>query len=69
MLVLGSGLRGGKVHGIWPGLAREKLVGPGDLAVTTDYRSVLVEVIERVGSTRLSRVFPDFTSREVGLLG
>ena len=46
MLLLGGlSVAGGKVHGVWPGLAPEHLDGPGDLKVTTDYRAVLAEVI------------------------
>jgi uncharacterized protein (DUF1501 family) len=61
MFLLGGGVQGGKVHGPWPGLAPGQLVGPGDLAITTDYRTVLAEVLERrVGNTRIGEVFPGF---------
>ena len=60
MLVLGAGVRGGQVHGKWPGLSAGKLVD-GDLAVTTDYRQVLGEVItSRFADASLSTVFPGF---------
>jgi uncharacterized protein (DUF1501 family) len=63
MLLLGGGVGGGRVHTVWPGLAPEQLYGPGDLAVTTDYRTVLAEVLERrVGNARLAEVFPGFTA-------
>src|SRR5207247_3312655 len=39
MLVLGGAVRGGKVYGRWPGLAREQLFEGRDLAVTTDFRT------------------------------
>ena len=29
----------------WPGLEKENLIGPGDLAVTIDYRDVLGEIL------------------------
>jgi uncharacterized protein (DUF1501 family) len=45
MVMGGSGIRGGKVYGHWPTLASSSLDGPGNLAVTTDYRSVLSEVL------------------------
>jgi uncharacterized protein (DUF1501 family) len=48
MLVLGGGVRGG-VHGAYPGLSGTELVGPGDLAVATDYRQVLLPVLARHG--------------------
>lgn len=63
MFLLGGGVRGGRVYGNWPGLAAGQLVGPGDLVITTDYRTVLAEIIERrLGNPRLADVFPGFTS-------
>jgi len=57
MLVLGGRTQGG-VHGDWPGLAAHQLIGPGDVAVATDYRQVLATVLGR--DTGLSgTVFPD----------
>jgi uncharacterized protein (DUF1501 family) len=47
MLLLGGGINGGRVYGRWPGLAAAALEGPGDLPVTTDYRTVLAEVVAR----------------------
>jgi uncharacterized protein (DUF1501 family) len=62
MFLLGGGIEGGRVYGDWPGLAPDRLVGPGDLAITTDYRTVLAEVVERrLGNARLADVFPGFT--------
>ena len=46
MLLLGGGVRGGKVYANWPGLAPAPLVD-GDLAATTDYRSVIGEVLQK----------------------
>lgn len=68
MWLLGGGVRGGKVHGTWSGLQPEQLVGPGDLAVTTDYRDVLGEVLlKRLKNPNLTDVFPnhDVTMRDV----
>ncbi len=63
MFLLGGGVNGGRVHGIWPGLAPEQRVGPGDLAITSDYRTVLAEVLERrLGNSRIGEVFPGFTA-------
>ena len=68
MLVLGGGVRGGKVYGRWPGLAPSQLED-GDLRVTTDYRDVLGEVVHRrLGGKDLSHVFPDHRPRELGLV-
>jgi uncharacterized protein (DUF1501 family) len=60
-LVLGGGVRGGRVHGRWPGLAPDKLYEGRDLAITTDFRDVLGEVLARhLGARDLSRVFPGY---------
>jgi uncharacterized protein (DUF1501 family) len=61
MFLLGGHVNGGRVHGRWPGLADGQLVGPGDLAVTTDYRDVLGEVcLKRLGNPALNEIFPGF---------
>ena len=67
MLLLGGGVRGGRVYAKWPGLAPAALVA-GDLAVTTDYRSVIGEVLQkRCGVGDLSQVFPSATPSSFGL--
>ncbi len=67
MLLLGGGVRGGKVYGTWPGLAPAKLAA-GDLAATTDYRSVIGEVLQkRCGFGSLGDVFPGVTPSTFGL--
>ena len=67
MFVLGGGVRGGRVYGTWPGLAPAKLVA-GDLAATTDYRSVIGEVLQkRCGVGSLGEVFPNVTPTASGL--
>jgi uncharacterized protein (DUF1501 family) len=61
MLLLGGGVAGGRVHGRWPGLAPEQLVGPGDLAATTDYRDILGELVQRrLNNPNLAEVFPGY---------
>ena len=68
MFVLGSGVRGGKVYGRWPGLAPEVLYEGRDLDLTTDYRAVCGEVLTRhLGQRDLSKIFPGF--RAPGSLG
>ncbi|WP_430791987.1 DUF1501 domain-containing protein [Actinoplanes sp. G11-F43] len=58
MMLLGGGIRGGRVYGAWPGLGPGALAD-GDLAVTTDYRSVIGEVLQkRCGLGSLAEVFP-----------
>ncbi|MBV6449631.1 MAG: hypothetical protein MHPDNHAH_00343 [Anaerolineales bacterium] len=62
MFVLGGGVNGGKVYGQWPGLAPEKLYEGIDLDITTDYRDVLGEVVEkRLKNPSLADVFPAYT--------
>lgn len=59
MLVLGGGVKGGKVHGKWPGLSAEHLFENRDLAVTTDFRDVFGELLtKQLGVSALERVFP-----------
>lgn len=61
MLALGGGVNGGRVHGDWPGLSAQDL-NRGDLEVTTDFRSVLAEVLsKRLGNPDPSEIFPEFT--------
>ena len=68
MMVLGGGINGGQVFANWPGLHDEQLVGPGDLAVTTDYRDVLGEIIQkRLNNPLLPQIFPDYTVNALGL--
>ena len=61
MMVLGGNVNGGKVHSQWPGLEEGQMVGPGDLAVTTDYRDVLAEILlNRLNNPALDAVFPEY---------
>ncbi len=61
MLVMGGPVKGGKVYGKWPGLGPEQLNEGRDLTLTTDFRSVLGEVIsEHLGTHDLGAVFPGF---------
>lgn len=61
MFVLGGTVNGGQVHGLWPGLAPERLYDRRDLEITTDYRRVLSEVmIRRFGNPNLGVVFPGY---------
>jgi uncharacterized protein (DUF1501 family) len=67
MLLMGGGVRGGKVYTKWPTLAPAALVD-GDLAVTTDYRSVLGEILQkRCGFGDVSSVFPGASPSSFGL--
>jgi len=69
MFVLGGRVKGGKVYGKWPGLANEQLNQGRDLALTTDYRSVLGEVVTRtIGARDLEKVFPGASLNPAGFL-
>lgn len=62
MAVIGGRVAGGRILGQWPGLAPEQLEEGVDLAVRTDYRSVLAEVLEAHGGNPLpSGVFAKFS--------
>ena len=63
MMLIGGGVRGGRVYGRWPGLAPEQQFDGRDLAVTTDFRDLFAEIVVRHlgASTEVaSRVFPGF---------
>ena len=61
MMVIGGSVRGGRVYGRWPGLAREQRYEGRDLAVTTDFRAVFDEVVRgHLGLTDTRTVFPRF---------
>jgi uncharacterized protein (DUF1501 family) len=70
MFVVGGPVRGGKVYGNWPGLQKEQLYEGRDLAVTTDFRAVLSELVTgHLGTTDIAQVFPGFKhAAPVGLL-
>ncbi len=63
MLVLGGGVNGG-LYGNWPGLdkAQRQLFQDEDLAITTDYRQVLSEIlIRRMGNPNIATIFPGYS--------
>jgi len=61
MFVMGCDVKGGKVYTQWPGMDEGQLYEGRDLAVTTDYRTVLSEIISKhLGDRDLGTVFPGF---------
>jgi uncharacterized protein (DUF1501 family) len=69
MLVLGGGVRGGRVYGRWPGLGRHQLFEGRDLAVTTDFRTLFTEVATRHLGAPAAPLFPGFAATPpLGLL-
>jgi uncharacterized protein (DUF1501 family) len=60
IVVSGNAVAG--VHGAWPGIGPGQLFDDADLAVTTDFRRVLSEIlIRRMGNNHLGYIFPGFT--------
>jgi uncharacterized protein (DUF1501 family) len=69
LFVIGGSVKGGKVHGSWPGLEPEQLNEGRDLALTTDFRSVFGEIVRKhLGARELEGVFPGFAPVDIGVL-
>ncbi|MCA1984629.1 DUF1501 domain-containing protein [Nocardioides nematodiphilus] len=69
MLLLGAGVKGGQYHGTWPGLTASNPYVDDDLAVTTDYRDVIGELVaKRFPGRSLSALFPGHTVKPIGVL-
>jgi len=69
MFVMGGGVRGGQVYGKWPGLEQEQLYEARDLALTTDFRDILGELVcGQLGNRDLTKVFPGYTPQPRGIL-
>jgi uncharacterized protein (DUF1501 family) len=71
MFLLGGGVKGGQIYGEWPGLEPEQLHDGRDLALTTDFRDVLGEVVAgHLGMKNVAQVFPGHRRRKpLALLG
>ena len=69
MFTLGGGVDGGQVYGAWPGLHNDQLYDHADLAITTDYRQVMSELLtRRLGNTDIGTVFPGYApSGDMGI--
>ncbi len=60
-IIGGQNVKGGKVYGRWPGLAREQRYDGRDLAVTTDFRAVFAEVVRgHLAASDTRSIFPGF---------
>lgn len=69
MLVMGGNVNGARIYTSWPGLHPDQLVEQMDLAITTDYRDILAEIlVKRAGSTAIPTVFPGFTPTFRGII-
>ena len=70
MLLLGGGVKGGKIYGKWPGLDSSHLYENRDLVVTTDFRDVFAEILaKRLAIGNLKPVFPGYDCDEKKRLG
>jgi uncharacterized protein (DUF1501 family) len=70
MFAFGGNVQGGKIYGDWPGLQSGQLFEDRDLAVTTDFRDVLGELVARhLGNTDLKSVFPGYAPRLRNVVG
>lgn len=65
MFLAGAGVKGGQYYGKWPGL---DLGLDADLIVTTDYRSVLAEVVSARTDASIATVFPGLVPETVGVM-
>ena len=69
MFVMGGAVKGGKVYGKWPGLEKEQLYEGRDLALTTDFRDVLGELVgTHLGNPTLDAVFPGYLPKPLELV-
>ena len=67
MFTMGGGMNGGQVFTDWPTLAADAL-DDGDLAITTDYRHVLAEIVsQRLLNPEIDTIFPNFTAERLGI--
>jgi uncharacterized protein (DUF1501 family) len=70
MFAMGGAVKGGKVYGKWPGLAPGQLNENRDLALTTDFRDVLGEmVMTHLGNKSLKQVFPGYAGGPANFRG
>ncbi len=72
MMLIGGAVKGGRIYGDWPGLAREQRYEGRDLAVTTDFRDIFAEVVvSHLGATSAAagRVFPGHSVNPVRFRG
>jgi uncharacterized protein (DUF1501 family) len=69
MMMLGAKVKGGHMYGKWPGLSNDALDEGADLAITTDYRSVLSEMMSgHMAFADVEKLFPRFEAKPLGYL-
>lgn len=70
MMIIGGGVKGGKVYGRWPGLATHHRYDGRDLAITTDFRDIFAEVVVRhLGLLSTDGLFPGWHVDQTRFLG
>jgi len=68
MLLMGGGVRGGKVHGKWRGLEDKELIDGRDLPITTDFRDVFATALEALfGFSAPKDFFPAYKPHSLPL--
>ncbi len=69
MMIAGGAVQGGRILGTFPGIRDDQLYLNTDLAVTTDYRAVLSDVVVNfMGNPSYKSIFPGYNGREgIGL--
>jgi uncharacterized protein (DUF1501 family) len=60
MVFMGAGVRGGRIHGRWPGLSRPQLYQERDVAVTTDFRDAFAEAARVQLGVDPAALFPGY---------
>jgi uncharacterized protein (DUF1501 family) len=69
MMMLGGNVKGGQMFGQWPGLTNDALDEGADLAITTDYRTVLAEMTAKhLQFNDTATLFPGFNEKPLGYL-
>jgi len=72
MWILGGGINGGKVHGDWPGLSPDQLYQGRDLAIATDFREVIADILLnhlKLDQTKFNQVIPNYQfSQKISLI-
>jgi uncharacterized protein (DUF1501 family) len=69
MFVMGGDVKGGQVYGKWPGLENQQLNEGRDLMLTTDFRTVVGEILTKHnGVKQLNAVFPEFDNNPAKFL-
>jgi uncharacterized protein (DUF1501 family) len=68
MMALGGQVNGGRIYGEWKGLSSENLDDGADLAITTDYRAVLSEILVKRFQSNVGDVFAGHSYQPLGLI-